>query len=403
MRGGSYAKPAIAVLLAAAVAWPGKIWAFYEWQAEESFVDLRVLLRSFASANRYPEESNSGIAGLARLMADGGLGEAWRLELNAYQVYLPESLQSSQGGGYLSLSTERSALLEHSFSNSDYLRFAVDRLALRWSGRKLDLTIGRQAINLATTFYFTPNDFFAPFAAQTFYRLYKPGVDALRAEFSLGEFSQLSLMSVLGYERDAGSDTGWSSGPDSRRISNLLRWSDVYGNFEGTLIAGRVVERNIIGGALQGELFEWLGIRLEGHHADATAEDYRQFTLGLEHRWESSLELRLELFYNGAGTSAVSRYQLLAAAGASQYLARRYGALGGRYDITPLLVGEAVVISNLDDQSHLLSLNVTYSLSNESETVLNASIPFGRKPVAVLKSEFGAYPKSINLEFRFYF
>lgn len=397
-------KAAVAMLLIAAAAWPGKILAFYEWQSEQAAMDLRGLIRSFASANRYPESSRSGMAGLARLMADGRVGEAWSLELNAYQTYIPNSLQASRGRGYLSLSTERSALLEHSFSNSGYLRFAIDRLALRWSGRRLDLTIGRQAINLATTFYFTPNDFFAPFAAQTFYRLYKQGVDALRAEVSLGEFSQLSLISVLGYKADANSDTGWSNKPDSRRASNLLRWSNVYGDFEGTLLLGRVVNRNIIGGALQGELFEWLGIRLEGHHADSAAGDYRQFTLGLEHRWESSLELRLELFYNGLGASAASRYQRRLTEGGSQYLARRYSALGGSYDITPLLIGEAVMISNLDDRSHLLSLNTTYSLSDESEMVVNANIPFGSEPESgALKSEFGAYPKSINVEFRLYF
>ncbi len=396
-------KPAMVILLIGAVAWPGKIWAFYEWQSEQAAVDLRGLVRSFASANQYPDRDRSGIAALARLMADAGVGAAWSLELNAYQAYIPKSLRTSQGNGYLSLSTERSALLEHSFSNSDYLHLVVDRFALRWSGRNLDLTIGRQAINLATTFYFTPNDFFAPFAAQTFYRLYKPGVDALRAEVSLGEFSQLSLISVLGYKADASSDTGWSNRPDSQRASSLLRWSNVYGDFEGALLLGRVVDKDIIGAALQGELFEWLGIRLEGHHADSqqrTVGDYRQFTLGLEHRWESSLELRLELFYNGAGASAASHYQL----GTAQYLARRYSALGGSYDITPLLIGEVVLISNLDDRSHILSLNSTYSLSDESEMVINANIPFGSEPDGnLLKSEFGAYPKSINMEFRFYF
>ena len=90
--------------------------------------------------------------------------------------------------------------------------------------------------------------------------------------------------------------------------------------------------------------------------------------------------------------------------GGSQYLARRYSALGGSYDITPLLIGEAVMISNLDDRSHLLSLNATYSLSDESEMVVNANIPFGSEPESgALKSEFGAYPKSINVEFRLYF
>ncbi len=396
------------ILLLWMILWSDKTLAFYEWQGEQAYVEMRGLIRGSAVANRYPNDetlypdrTKSGLTGFARLMVDGAVGKQWNLEFNAYQAYIPKTLLASQSS--ISPSTERSALFEHDFSNSDYLRFAVDRFALRWSNQNLDLTVGRQAINLATTFYFTPNDFFAPFAAQTFYRLYKPGVDALRAEVALGEFSQLSLLSVLGYKKDAGSGTGWSNQPDSHRASHLLYWSNVFGDFEGMLMFGQVVEKNIIGGALQGELFEWLGIRLEGYHADAQ-HDYQQFSLGLEHRWENSLELRVELYYNGLGASAVSHYQVGRSTNAAQYLARRYGALGGSYDITPLLIGEALLISNFDDQSHLLSFNALYSLSDESEMVVNANIPFGSKPKnGVLKSEFGGYPESAYVEFRLYF
>jgi len=67
-------------------------------------------------------------------------------------------------------------------------------------------------------------------------------------------------------------------------------------------------------------------------------------------------------------------------------------------------MGEALIISNLDDQSQLLSLNTVYSLSDESELVVNANIPFGSKPDnGRLKSEFGVYSKSVSMELRFYF
>jgi hypothetical protein len=46
-------------------------------------------------------------------------------------------------------------------------------------------------------YYFTPNDFFASYAAQTFYRSYKPGVDAARLDWQWSELSQISLMTVV--------------------------------------------------------------------------------------------------------------------------------------------------------------------------------------------------------------
>ncbi|MFC1748780.1 hypothetical protein ACFL2V_08220 [Pseudomonadota bacterium] len=393
---------------------PASAMAFYEGQSGDLFVDARGLVRGFISASRYPSDDalfpdrrSSGAAGVARIMVDGEMGDNWRFELNAYQSFIPNALVGSQGGASLPSSVERSALFEASFSDNDHVRLAVDRIALRWSKDNLEFTAGRQAINLATTFYFTPNDFFAPFAAQTFYRVYKPGVDAFRAEIGIGQLSQLSLISVLGYGPDTTSSTGWSRYSNSQRDSQLLRWSSAFGNAEATFLGGRVADKNIIGGALQGELFDWLGVRVEGHHADpqtVAGGDYRQLSLGVEHRWESSLDLRLELLYNGVGNDLVSSYQVVVASNDAIYLARRYSAFGGSYEVTPLLLMSAVLISNMDDHSHLISLNSVYSLSDESEAVFNVSTPLGNRPAnGLLRSEFGAYPNSMNLEYRLYF
>jgi hypothetical protein len=53
---------------------------------------------------------------------------------------------------------------------------------------------------LASTYYFSPNDFFAPFTADTFYREYKAGVDAVRLDINLGTLSQLTLIGALTYD-----------------------------------------------------------------------------------------------------------------------------------------------------------------------------------------------------------
>ncbi|MFV1983647.1 MAG: hypothetical protein ACC657_08935 [Thiohalomonadales bacterium] len=388
--------------------------AFYEKQKDNNFIDARGLIRANANALKYPNDSplyqnttESGVAAFARLMIDGGFNQNWGVEFNAYQTYIPEGIQIAQSNSGIPTSTERSAILEKSFSNSDYVRLAVDRLAIRWTDKRMNLIVGRQAINLATTFYFTPNDFFAPFAAQTFYRVFKQGVDALRIQYGISELSQLSYMGVLGYAEDLNSVTGWEDSPDSSRTSHLIRWSDVFHNFEAILLLGDIVDKNVIGGAIQGELISGIGMRVEGHYGNPQkndTEDYTQVSVGFEYQWQNNSELRLELFYNGLGANDVSQYQLIQSTSNVQYFARRYTALGGSYNITPLLTGQAVIISNLDDQSHLLSLYTVYSLSNESEITLSLNIPFGEAPDGlVFKSEFGTYPKSISLEFRQYF
>ena len=357
----------------------------------------------------YQDRSDSGIAGVARLMGDAQVGEPLTFEVNIYQTYIPASMASSRAGIGTSLDVERSAALEESFSDDQYSHLAVDRLNAHWSKDRLDLTAGRQPINLATTFYFTPNDFFAPFAAQTFYRVYKPGVDAVRADIRLAELSQLTLMSVFGYRKDTGSDTGWSEEPDNERTSYVGRISTAFLDFDWALIAGIVRETRIIGGSFQGEMFQWLGMRGEGHWADpedSQQEPDSEVSVGLEHRWENSLNLRLEQFYHQKGVDSVSDYgrAFIASQDKNAFLGRHYTALGMGYEVTPLLNTEVLAIANLVDDSYLLSMNAVYSLSDEAELALNTDIPVGEKPNGPeIRSEFGLYPYSMNVEVRWYF
>ncbi len=393
----------------------GQAQALYEWESETGHGDVRGSLRGFGVAYKNPEdqffyakESGAGLAGIARLIVQGERAERFAFEVNAYQTYIPASL-SAQGGYGTVLDVERSAALEWSFSDSDFVRFAFDRLNVRLSVKRLDLTVGRQPINLATTFYFTPNDFFAPFAAQAFYRVFKSGVDAARAEISLGELTQLSLVSALGYSREPGSDTGWSESPDRDRLSNVFRLSTVYGDLEWGVLGGQVRDKDVIGGAIQGELFDWLGIRAEGHWAepdDPRTEAFAEVSLGLEHRWVNTLTLRIEQYYNGSGANDVDNYASVTSSTRQEslYLARRYTAFGGSYEFTPLLNGEAVAIVNWVDHSWLFSFNGVYSLSDEAELAVNVNVPFGDEPRGdTIRSEFGFYPYTVNVEVRAYF
>jgi hypothetical protein len=323
-------------------------------------------------------------------------------EANVFQTHIPGTLLFP---GSTRRTVERSARLEWSFSDDDFSRVAFDRLNVRTSWDRLDVTFGRQAINLATTFYFSPNDFFAPFAAQNFFRVYKPGVDAIRAEFRIGELSQLSLINVLGYTPDNSTDTGWSRNADSQRDSFIGRVSFVIHDKEWALIAGQVRDTDILGGSFQGELFNWLGIRAEGHVADPGFSDkFSELSIGIEHRWESSLDARFEYFHHGSGASRVADYLALAMTTQSNYLARKYFAASVSYEFTPLLRADMLLIKNLLDQSWLASFYSVYSLSDEAELAVNLALPVGDEPVgAIISSEFGFIPAALNIEVRSYF
>jgi hypothetical protein len=392
-------------------------WALYKWTDDASSVEINGMTQIYGIAYKNPDDSmlfkdsgKTGLGGLGRVMLEAKKGDSLTLEANAYQTYIPTALTARRAMSNAAIQdVERSSALEWSMSDDKYIHAAVDRLSLHWSRDRVDIILGRQPVNLATTFYFSPNDFFAPFSAQTFYRVYKPGVDALRAEVRLGELSQLSLISVLGYGRDKNSSTGWSHTPDSRRASYAGRISTNMHNFEWALIAGDLADADIIGGSFQGEIFKWLGIRAEGNIAypDASGIDsHGEVSMGIERHWENSLDMRLEYFYHGSGLSSAADYSSTASLTGRQgaYPGRRYSALGIGYEFTPLLTGQMTLIGNLIDHSVLSSFNAVYSLSNESEISATVAAPFGRKPDGLnIRSEFGLYPYSFNIEWRWYF
>jgi len=386
--------------------------AFYQWQDDDSAIEFRGLVSGLGLAlNNANDELlfsddkliTGGVS--ARLMLDAHVSSL-SFEMHAVQSLIDKDLRT--GGSSLSPQSgvERSDALHWRFSD-EYADLLIDRLNMQYSTDRMTIKVGRQPINLASTFYFTPNDFFAPFAAQTFFRQYKSGVDAARLDWQWGEFSQLSLMTVVNYKNEA-SNTAWSNSPDWSETSYLARVSTLFESFEWAALAAKINGDDIIGLDFQGEVFEWLGVRGEGHiRFPATQGQSRdiKFSLGLEHRWESTLTLRLEHFYQRSGATDEGDYNLVATTDSSSfYLARNYTALGASYELTPLLLADAVWLFNDQDSSSLLALYSTYSLSDESELSAGVNIPIGdQADNGILNSEFGSYPKSISVEYRVYF
>jgi len=387
--------------------------AFYQWQGDDSSIELRGLVRaSSIIANNANDEvlfAKDKIltgAGFGRLMFDA---QTSGLSFELHAVQSVSDTEFRTGGTQISavIEIERSDALHWRFRN-DHADLVVDRLNMQFSGDNINIKLGRQAVNLAATFYFTPNDFFAPFAAQTFYRTYKTGVDAARLDWQWDDLSQLSVYTVLNYPTDLTHSGNRQTAPNWNETSILARVSTLMGSFEWAILLGQDHGDDIVGLDFQGELFDWLGVRGEGHlrfpDEQGQSRDTK-FSLGLEHRFENTLTLRLEQFYQRSGASNEQDYLLNKQVNTNTFfLAKNYTALGATYEITPLLNSDAVWIYNYLDSSNLLALYATYSLSDESELSMGVNLPVGDPPEnGTLNSEFGSYPKSANVEYRVYF
>jgi hypothetical protein len=389
--------------------------AFYQWQSdsEASAIELRGFARGVGLGANNPndiflfeQDEVIGAGFFGRLMLDierDGLSA----EMHLVQSVLGEELRTGGSRFAVLIDPERSDGLNWRYGQGK-ADLAIDRLNIQFDSNNLRLKLGRQPINLATTFYFTPNDFFAPFAAQAFFRNYKPGVDAARLDWQWSEYSQLSLMTVLDYETDLGQSTGWNTFPNWSQTAYLARASTLTDNFEFGLLTATVAGDGIIGFDFQGEIFDWFGLRGEGHlrFADEVYLDRdAQLSIAIDKRWQNTLSMRVEHFYQRSGATDSDDYRIEPRAGDGQfYLGRNYTALGVNYELSPLWFGDAVWLFSHQDTSKLLALYSTYSLSDESELAAGVNIPIGKQPeFGQLKTEFGSFPHSLTVEYRVYF
>jgi len=413
VRRGFFSLPA--ACLGVLLFFPASGQGFTEWRSEDGSLSLRGFTGLGAAYSRNPEapafyDSREDLSWDLdqRLLMAANYREDTRFDLN-----LLENIRAtpSPGLGAGPAGAERSGLLswqQHESGNSE-ANLSVDTAALHYVRQNIEWSLGRQPVNLATTMYFSPNDFFAPFAAQTFYRAYKPGVDSGRAEVRLGNLAQLSLVGVLGYAPESAVDSEWRNRPDWSRNSLLARLVVNRHEWEWALLGGSVRDHRITGGSLQGELFDWLGIRGEGHYAAPERDGLSggaEVSVGFEHRFAGSLELRLEQFHHGQGYSSTEALNQALAAGTPRegYTGRDYTALGASYEFSPLLTGQALVLANWSDHSHLLSLNGVYSLSDEAELAVTLSFPRGDHPEDdAVRSEFGSVPATLACAFRVYY
>jgi len=408
--------PAPRALLAALLAIAGvsatsPALAFFETSGDTHEADLRGFLR-FASTTTlnpdepallYPHDNDAQSLMILRLLSNAYLGDQLSLELNAYQV-----LTSTTTFTLLDPPAYRSDALTWTWNHDAEATAtaAVDRLALAVTTDHLRLTVGRQAISLAATYFFTPNDFFAPFSASDFFRAYKPGVDAARADVTVAEFTQLQVVGVMGYRPvEDGLDR-----PDLGRSAAVARVSTVLGDSELGVLGARTPFGYAVGADAQGTLFEWLGVRTEGHAflpEDDLAAVEPEVAFTLEHLFESTLNVQWETFYHGAGTTDSERslLSLQSADGPPQrYFGRLYTALGLSYELTPLLHASMIGLVNVLDPSAYTALYLLYSVSDEAELALTGSVPVGRPAEGfVARSEFGLYPSSLMADFRLTF
>jgi hypothetical protein len=392
----------------------------YESEDGENKGDLIGFFRMSSNTTRnpgpellYPHDNDTNSVLIARLLGHSSHGDHLQLSMNVLQTLSSTTTPLILAGEVRESGRSDALSWRWNKDREADAELTLDHLNARISADWLDVLIGRQPVSLATSYLFTPNDFFSPFSAQTFFRTYKPGVDAVRVVATVGEFTQIAAYGVAGYAYDPDNVDRLSLSESA----GLVRASTVIGDFEVATLAGSLPHKLALGGDFQGEVGEWLGVRGEGHVAvperregEPERDPRLELSMGLEHRFDNTLFLRLEYFWHGAGLSDVDEYATVITdrTDVGAYLGRQYLAAAAGYELTPLLNLDSVLIGNLVDGSVYGSLYLLYSVADEAELAVTAAVPLGDKTSLDLLagpavgSEFGLYPASLGADFRLY-
>ncbi|MCL7745273.1 hypothetical protein LV476_10035 [Guyparkeria hydrothermalis] len=285
--------------------------------------------------------------------------------------------------------------------------YELDRAVYRWRHDDLAFSVGRQPIDWGAGRFWQPLNVFGAFTPTDLDTDFKPGIDAAVFDWYPGPLSALTLAYVL------------SPQDESTEDSVVLHYRRQLGNGMAlATLAGRVREANVIGASLEGDL-GGMGWRVEAtrHGAGEDRDDYLFWVAGVDYQLDDGTLLIAEWYDNGAGAGQTDTLPGLTAAdgvtpGLVPHLGRQVLGVGAEKDLTPLLRGSYTLLASPlrtdqgDRQSSLLhQLNLTWSLSNESDLLVSLLFASGRgladdgRP----RSEFGHVPASLTVRWRHYF
>jgi len=344
---------------------------------------------------------DSGLS-LLRLILTGTILEKASLEFHLLEggMINPIPVVPSGFTTYRQASRFRVDRLDHTQTEHEDFssQISIDRANITLRFPRCDLTVGRQAISLGTTYFWNPNDLLTSFSPYEFDRDYKAGVDGAKADLALGEFSGISLI--------------YGAGKQFRLNESalLVRTFTNVRDFDLAMMAGRFREDGFVGADFSGEVGPGIGVRGElSFFAAESDDDFLQVVIGSEYRFKNNFYINAEYYYNGFGTSHTHRYvsKLSSdriAEGDLYNISRHYLGILGSYEVTPLLIASLATIINLVDHSVLIMPTVIYSLSDNTEFVAGMVIGEGKEPRRYRpKSEFGTYPDFTFVEIKYYF
>jgi len=276
--------------------------------------------------------------------------------------------------------------------DSSYLLYTnIDRLNMKWTLKKFELTIGRQRINWGINMVWNPNDIFNTYNYFDFDYVERPGSDAVLLQYYTGDFSSLQLAAKLNH---------------NNQLTAALMYKLNVDNYDLQFLGG-VMEKDLVVGMGWAGQIKGVGFTGEASYfrnLDQFADTSGQLvaSVSANYTFPNQLFVNGSFIYNSAGTTGPAgqgAFFLLGNVSPKTLTLSRFDLFGElSYPVTPLIKADISLIYNPNDKSAFAGPSLDLSLTENLELYVMGQLFFG-KP----QTEFGNYGQMYYLRLKWSF
>jgi len=250
------------------------------------------------------------------------------------------------------------------FSGGKYVfNSSIDRLWMKYSLDKLEITAGRQRINWGQTYVWNPNDWFNNYSFFDVDYIERPGSDALKLKYFIGALSSAEAVVKI----DSSAD-----------ITAAALYKTHISQFDVQFLGGILAEEDIAAGLGWAGGFGQIGFRGEMSYlhpvkdaGDTTGLFF--ISVALDYTFPNSLMLQAEGLYNqlprGSSESFIDFYSRPLSVKDLSFTEYNLFAQAS-YPFTPLLNGSLAAIFFPRIHGYFLGPSMTCSLGNNLDIAL---------------------------------
>jgi len=400
--------------------------------AEDSPIDVSgsiqtgyKLYDNYSFAPYFDKDIAHDFSSVARIIFEGDSHNKYSYELHAIQAYNYSNIDTGVTGRDTSmLYTD---LGDNWIEKTDQAaNYYIDRANIKFSVQDLDIHFGRLAVGFGKPFFWNLFDYYgSPYLNQE----YKAGIDALRIDRAISSFSGINL--VINQQKiltQSGSYLQNNATQSYQRLGSkeamglLLRGYTTVKDTDYALLYKKEPEGHRVGIELDGEIgsvnfydeitYLWGSeeIPMPGSYQGNLLKNYLMNVLGVNYRFDNSLQITAEHLFNGIGDSNnLDASNIRYKNGVSTSLNNHLSGVSLSYEFNPLLVGRYDSKLAWEDSSQQHNFSFIRSITDNVDLIAGGQINIGDRPNGTnwqnpnIQSEFGRLTNSFYFELKCYF